>query len=100
MKDEESQKESLLLGVLTTRQKDPMSKQLKVLSSVDFAALPVCKALLASHNNSSPLFGQAAAYLDTHATKGIEVKALSDDERKAEQASMATKLQKMLDSMQ
>lgn len=100
MKDEESQKESLLLGVLMTHQKEPMSEQLKVLSNEDFTMLPVSKALLASHNNSAPLFGQVAAYLDTHKAKGIAVRTETEDEKKARQAAMAATLQKVLDSMQ
>jgi len=100
MKDEESQKNSLLLGVLMTRQKEPMADQLKILRSDDFAMLPVSKALLAKHNESAPFFGQAAAYLDTHATKGIKVRAVSEAERKAEQAKMAARLQRSVDSMQ
>lgn len=112
MMDVEKQQESLLLGVLMTRQKEFMSEQLKVLTSEDFAALPVSKALLAKHNNSSPLFSQAAAYLDTHAAVAPELQGTlngmlssyaarvrSGAGKKPKQADMAPELQRTLDGM-
>lgn len=66
MKEDESQKESLLLGVLMTRQSEPMDKQLQILSSDDFSRLEVSKALLAKHDPKTPLFAQVATYLDKH----------------------------------
>jgi hypothetical protein len=66
MKEDNAQRESLLLGVLMTRQKDPMDKQLEILKDDDFAPLEVSKALLAKHNATVPLYVQAAGYLDQH----------------------------------
>lgn len=66
MKEEESQKESLLLGVLMTRQKEPIEQQFEVLRSSDFADLSVSKELLAKHDNKTALYMQVAGYLDTH----------------------------------
>lgn len=64
MKEDEDQKTSLLLGVLMTRQKQPMDEQYDVIESDDFAGLAVSKALIARHNESEPLFKQAADFLD------------------------------------
>lgn len=54
MIEDESQRESLLLGVLMSKQKEPMDEQMAVLQSSDFSGLPVSKALLAAHNASTP----------------------------------------------
>lgn len=73
-----------------------------------------CQALMSHHNASTPLFGQAAAYLDTHATKGIQVKAKDAAAAKArssrphsllhaqqaEVEATAQSLQKFADSLQ
>lgn len=64
MLEDQAQRESLLLGVLMSKQHEPMEDQLKVLGAHDFAVLPVCKALLANHSDDVPLFEQAAAFLD------------------------------------
>lgn len=66
MKEDESQRESLLLGVLMTKQSEPMDKQLQILNSDDFSKLEVSKSLLAKHDPKTPLFTQAATYLDKH----------------------------------
>jgi|Transcript_57525 hypothetical protein len=66
MHEGEEQEQSLLLGVLMQRQKDPMSKQLEVLQSDDFKSLPVVAAVLAKKDTKTPLFQQVAAYLDAH----------------------------------
>lgn len=66
MKEDEAQRESLLLGVLMTRQKEPLEEQFKVLQSADFLDLPVSKELLAKHNNQTALYVQVAGYLDAH----------------------------------
>merc|ERR1719440_562306 len=66
MKEDNAQRESLLLGVLMSRQKEPMDEQLKVLKADDFAPLEVSKALLKEHNATSPLYVQVANYLDRH----------------------------------
>jgi hypothetical protein len=100
MKEEESQKDSLLLGVLMTHQKSSKDEQLSILSSDDFKDLPVSKALLAHHNTSAPLFGQAAAYLDTHASKGVRVQAKDAEAAKTQIDATAQSLQKFVDSLQ
>lgn len=66
MKEDNTQRESLLVGVLMTRQKEPMEEQLKILKADDFAPLEVSQALLAKHNATTPLYVQAASYLDAH----------------------------------
>lgn len=66
MKEDNAQRESLLLGVLMTHQKDKMDEQLKILKDDDFAPLEVAKALLAKHSTETALYVQAASYLDAH----------------------------------
>jgi len=66
MKEDNAQRESLLLGVLMTKQKEPMDKQLEILKADDFLPLEVAKALIAKHDAKLPLYVQAAAYLDAH----------------------------------
>jgi len=66
MKEDNAQRESLLLGVLMTKQKDPMDAQLAILKDDDFAELEVAKALVAKHNATTALYVQAAGYLDAH----------------------------------
>lgn len=66
MKEDNAQRESLLLGVLMTRQKEPMDNQLEILKDEDFAPLEVAKALMAKHDAKVPLYVQAATYLDQH----------------------------------
>merc|ERR1719386_150501 len=56
MADGDAQEESLLLGVLMQRQSEPMSKQLEVLNSAEFAKLKVVKFVLAAKNTKIPLF--------------------------------------------
>lgn len=67
MREGNEQEESLLLGVLMQRQKEPMAKQLEVMKNPEFAKLPVVVAVLAAKDNKTPLFKQVAAYLDAHA---------------------------------
>lgn len=67
MHEGEEQEQSLLLGVLMQRQKEPMSKQLEVAKSPEFAKLPAVVAVLAAKDMKTPLFKQVAAYLDAHA---------------------------------
>lgn len=66
MKETEDQTLSLLLGVLTTRAKEPMEKQLEVIKSEDFAKLAVVKAVLAANDTKTPLIQQVGAWLDKH----------------------------------
>jgi hypothetical protein len=66
MKEDNTQRESLLLGVLITKQKEPMDVQLKILADEDFAGLEVAKALVAKHDSKTALYVQAATYLDAH----------------------------------
>jgi len=67
MHEGEEQEQSLLLGVLMQRQKEPMSKQLEVAMSPEFAKLPAVVAILAAKDMKTPLFKQVATYLDAHA---------------------------------
>jgi len=63
------QQESLLLGVLMTRQKEPFIEQLKLLISKDFSALPQKEILnhIQAHGDfKTPVVQQVAEYLDAH----------------------------------
>jgi len=66
MHDGQEQEESLLLGILMQRQKQPMSKQLEVVNDPEFAKLPCVIATLAAKDTKTPLFKQIATYLDAH----------------------------------
>jgi hypothetical protein len=66
MNEDSDQKESLLLGVLLTKQKESMARQLEVLKSPDFANLEVARMLLSNHSGDTPLYVLAATYLDKH----------------------------------
>ena len=66
MHEGNDQAQSLLLGVLMRRQSEPISKQLEVMHSHDFAMLPVVVAVLAAKDMKTPLFKQVAAWLDAH----------------------------------
>jgi molybdopterin converting factor small subunit len=81
MKESDEQQESLLLGVLMTRQKEPIEKQMEVLNSSEFKNLPVVAELIKAKDNKTPLFKQVAAYLDKHGDgKSLEkAKALKVD---------------------
>lgn len=83
MKEEEAQQESLLLGVLMTRQKESMDKQLAILKDGDFAALAVSKALVAKHDDKTPLYVQVAEYLDAHKGQGSGKVAMNAAEERA-----------------
>jgi hypothetical protein len=69
MAEGDAQEESLLLGVLMQRQHEPLSKQMEVLQSEEFAHLKVVKAVLAAKDTKTPLFKQVALYLDAHSPK-------------------------------
>jgi len=64
MKDAAAQEESLLLGVLMTKQNAPMDDQMEVLKSAEFASLPVVATVLKAGDKKTPLFKQVAAILD------------------------------------
>jgi len=66
MHQDETEETNLLLGVLMTHRGEPMKKQLEVLESPDFRLLPVSKALLAKHEDKTPLFQQVALFMDKH----------------------------------
>lgn len=100
MKEDVQQNENLLLGVLMTRQREPMAKQLELLKSDDFASLPVSKALLAEHDGKTPLFAQAGEYLDKHTTKGVKVSLKEGAATEAKLEAMARRLKKGADSLQ
>jgi len=68
MKQGDQQEESLLLGVLLTRQHEAMAKQMEVLKSEEFRHLPVVVAVLAANNTATPLYQQVGAYLDAHSS--------------------------------
>lgn len=69
MKQGDEQEQSLLVGVLLTKQKEPMDEQLAVLRSEEFSHLPVVAAVLAAKDGTTPLFQQVATYLDKHSGK-------------------------------
>jgi len=66
MREDNDQRESLLLGVLMTHQKAPMAEQMEILQDVDFSKLAVSQALLAKHDEKVALYVQAATFLDQH----------------------------------
>merc|ERR1719498_162967 len=71
MNEGDAQEESLLLGVLMQKQKEPMSKQLEILQSAEFSKLKVVAAVLAAKDTKTPLFKQVATYLDAHSPKPV-----------------------------
>jgi hypothetical protein len=73
MTEGQEQEDSLLLGILMQRQKEPMSKQLEVVNDPQFAKLPSVVAVLAAKDTKTPLFKQIATYLDAHAPKQVEI---------------------------
>jgi len=91
MKEGEAQQESLLLGVLMTKTKEPFAKQLEVLHSDDFKNLDVSKFLMKS-NSTAPLYVQAATYMDTHQSKAT-AKMVMDE------ASLHAKAQERADAL-
>lgn len=63
------EQEELLLGILVTRRNLPFEKQLEVLLSSEYNALPMLDMLVALRKASdwkTPLANQVADYLDTH----------------------------------
>lgn len=63
------EQEELLLGILVTRRKLPFEKQLEVLLTSDYNALPMLgmlEALRKAGDFRTPLANQVADYLDTH----------------------------------
>jgi len=70
MHEDAAEETNLLLGILMTRKGEPMKKQIEVLESADFKGLPVSEALIAKHNDSTPLFQQVAEYMDLHGVAG------------------------------
>jgi hypothetical protein len=96
----EDQQNSLLLGVLMTRQKEPVAKQLEVLENKDFANLPVSKALLSQKDMKTPLFQQAAAYIDAHGHGGPKASARPIKDKKAALAELVSGLQARLDHLE
>lgn len=98
MSENEAQTNSLLLGVLMTKQKAPMAQQLEVLNSKDFRNLSLSKALLANHSSTMPLFAQAAEYLDRH---GAHTNASAALELVADRSqNLAASLQKRVDALE
>merc|ERR1712032_629524 len=64
MKEGEGQEQNLLLGVLMTKQKEPMEAQLKVLRSAEFSGIPAVAAVLAAKDLKTPLVKQVADFID------------------------------------
>lgn len=104
MKEGEEQKESLLLGVLMTRQKDSMDKQLDVLHSDDFKDLDVSKFLVSKHTNKTALYMQAAAFMDSHqgkaSTKLVMDGASLRAKAQARADALAASFEKRVESLQ
>jgi hypothetical protein len=102
MHEGQEQEQSLLLGVLMNRQKDPMSKQLEVLQSDDFKSLPVVAAVLAAKDGKTPLFQQVAAYLDAHkpADPQIPEKLKKGKDGKPDVAPIVLALEARLEKME
>lgn len=99
MKEDSAQRESLLLGVLMSNQKESMSKQMEILQSDDFSGLEVAKALIKEHNATTALYVQAAAYLDKHPNrKPAPLSASSKSSNPL--ASVQSMLEKRLESLQ
>lgn len=73
MKDDFQSRESLLMGVLMTHQKDAIDAQKNILQADEFKGLDVSKALLQSNDTAKPLYVQAATYLDSHKNAGGEM---------------------------
>lgn len=71
MHEGEAQEQSLLLGIMMQRQKEPLSKQMEVMNDPQFVHLACVKAVLAAKDTKTPLFQQLAAYLDAHAPKSV-----------------------------
>jgi hypothetical protein len=76
MNENNEQQESILLGILMQRQKEPISKQMEVMTDPDFSKLPCVVAVLAAKDTKTPMFKQIATYLDAHTPK---VKSLMDE---------------------
>jgi len=64
MRENEAQEASLLVGVLMTRQQEPMKNQMEVLNNPDFKKLQVVQAVLKANDTKTPLYQQVAAQLD------------------------------------
>jgi len=91
MKEGAAQEESLLLGVLMTKQKEPLATQLEVLHSDDFKNLDVSKFLMKS-NSTAALYVQAATYMDTHQSKATKQMVMDE-------ASLHAKAQARADAL-
>lgn len=95
MKDGNEQEQSLLLGVLMTRQSRPMSEQLEVLRSPEFKNLPVVVAVLAANNSHAPLFKQVADFLDKHAGNSSHAVASHPDPAASIVAALESRVQSL-----
>jgi hypothetical protein len=79
MRKGEEEEQNLLLGVLMTRQHEPMEKQFAVLRNPEFANLPAVVAILKANDTSVPLFQQVAAYLDHQELRNNTVEATASN---------------------
>jgi len=101
MKENVEQQESLLMGVLMTHQKESIEEQLAILKSSDFDGLDVTKALLRAKDNKTPLYIQAARFLDAHKNaSGSAVSHVAKANRSAAQAATAASLERRVQSLE
>jgi len=100
IRDDAEQKESLLLGVLMSHQKDSMAEQLKIIESDDFSQLPVAKALLANHSDKTALFAQVADYLDKHSSGMKSDFAIKAQDSKAHIEAVVSDLDRRVEKLQ
>jgi len=100
MAEGEDQQNSLLLGVLMTKQHEPMDHQLAVLKATDFAALPVTKAILAAGDMKTALFRQAAAYFDAHPHAAAATAPNTPAARKQDLSAIVSTLQARLQHLE
>eukprot|EP00405_Crypthecodinium_cohnii_P014569 CAMPEP_0206446616 /NCGR_PEP_ID=MMETSP0324_2-20121206/16242_1 /ASSEMBLY_ACC=CAM_ASM_000836 /TAXON_ID=2866 /ORGANISM="Crypthecodinium cohnii, Strain Seligo" /LENGTH=361 /DNA_ID=CAMNT_0053915121 /DNA_START=88 /DNA_END=1173 /DNA_ORIENTATION=- len=92
MHQSESEEVSLLMGVLMTRRNKPRDQQLEVLLDPQFANLAVTKEILAKNDESTPLFQQVAAWMDTHGNSNVTDSHSADEDSSSKQGRLAKTL--------
>merc|ERR1719420_1484965 len=96
--ESESEKESLLIGVLMARANRPEAEQMEVLKSEEFKNLTVVKEVLAHRESGKTLAEQVAASLDKKAgVKSTNAKFLNKQQAVD---GIVANLQKQLDKME
>jgi len=102
LKEDVEQKESVLMGVLMTRQNKPIEEQLEVMKSDDFKDLPVVQAVLKKDDKTTPLFKQVAMELDSKEGKKAPAAEKKTEEKapqtKAEAKAVLLKVATMLEN--